>query len=44
MGVSVRRTDHVDRLARAGLDHVTFQREVDEVLRAAIAYEESDPG
>ncbi len=35
----VRHADRVGRLARAGLDHLTFQREVDAVLRATIGYD-----
>jgi DNA-binding CsgD family transcriptional regulator len=39
MATPVREADRVGRLARAGLDHVTFLREADQVLRAAVPYD-----
>jgi DNA-binding CsgD family transcriptional regulator len=39
MALPIREADRVGRLARAGLDHLTFQREVDAVLRAAVGYD-----
>ena len=39
MATPVREADRVGRLARAGLDHVTFLHEADQVLRAAVAYD-----
>jgi DNA-binding CsgD family transcriptional regulator len=39
MAMPVREADRVGRLARAGLDHITFQHEADEVLRAAVGYD-----
>jgi DNA-binding CsgD family transcriptional regulator len=39
MATPVREADRVGRLARAGLDHVTFLREADEVLRSTVAYD-----
>src|SRR5262245_10763675 len=39
MATPLREADRVSRLARAGLDHLTFQREADAVLRDAIGYD-----
>src|SRR5690606_13234354 len=35
----VRTADRVGRLVRAGLDHLSFQHEVDAVLRASVGYD-----
>jgi DNA-binding CsgD family transcriptional regulator len=39
MAMPVRAVDRVGRLARAGLDHATFQRKADQVLRSVVAYD-----